>query len=100
TDNVKEPPGQLKADSNWFPDLHRGIRLSVQCWRPKLRGGGNRQRRVGGAHLGAALSRVNGFLQFCCAGAKKVRFSLKLHQFSLQRASPEGHFAANPVDFA
>ena len=53
---------QLKADSCWFPDLHRGSRLSVQCWRPMRSGGGSRQRRVGGAHLGGVRDSVNGFL--------------------------------------
>ena len=42
------------------------------CWRPTLRAGGNRQHRVGGAHLGGALSRVNAFLQFYFTKSKKV----------------------------
>lgn len=72
---------QVKADSYWFPDLHRGIRLSVRVG--DRRGGErlNRQRRVGGAHLGAARDSVNGFLQFSFKKCVFARDRLKTLDF-------------------
>ncbi|MFA6220080.1 MAG: hypothetical protein WC692_09935 [Erythrobacter sp.] len=38
-------------------------------------GGGSRQRRVGGGHLGVVLDSVNRLLQFCCAFFQNPRIS-------------------------
>lgn len=52
------------ADSDGFPDLHRGTGYPNLLATERYGVGGSRQRRVGEGHICVASDSVNGFLQF------------------------------------
>ena len=72
TDNVKEPLNIKRRTAKASPIYTGGPAIRL-CWRPNVaRPVGNRQRRVGGAHLGGVRDSVNSLFAILLRLAEKT----------------------------
>ena len=72
----------LKTGQQVYPRFTPGDRLSSYVGDRARRERLNRQRRVGGAHLGPLLDSVNAFLQFYFTGRSNSRQETEMQGFS------------------